>query len=32
MESVIQEGRWLTGDLGGQASTTQMGDAVAQAI
>lgn len=32
MESVIQEGRWLTGDLGGKASTTQMGDAVAQAI
>ena len=32
MESVIQGGRWLTGDLGGKASTTQMGDAVAQAI
>jgi 3-isopropylmalate dehydrogenase len=32
MESVIAEGRWLTGDLGGKASTTQMGDAVARAI
>jgi 3-isopropylmalate dehydrogenase len=32
MESVIAEGRWLTGDLGGKASTTQMGDAVVRAI
>ena len=32
MERVIGEGRWLTGDLGGKASTTQMGDAVVQAI
>ena len=32
MESVIGEARWLTGDLGGKASTTQMGDAVARAI
>ena len=32
MESVIRERRWLTGDLGGKASTTEMGDAVARAI
>ena len=32
MESVIGEARWLTGDLGGKASTTQMGDAVVRAI
>lgn len=32
MESVIREGRWLTGDLGGKASTAEMGDAVARAI
>ena len=32
MESVIREGRWLTGDLGGKASTVEMGDAVARAI
>jgi len=32
MESVIREGRWLTGDLGGKASTTEMGDAVARAV
>jgi 3-isopropylmalate dehydrogenase len=32
MERVIQEGRWLTGDLGGKASTTEMGDAVARAV
>lgn len=32
MEQVIREGRWLTGDLGGKASTTEMGDAVARAI
>jgi 3-isopropylmalate dehydrogenase len=32
MESVIRERRWLTGDLGGKASTTEMGDAVARAV
>ena len=32
MESVIRERRWLTGDLGGNASTTEMGDAVARAV
>ncbi len=32
MERVIDEGRWLTGDLGGKASTTEMGDAVVRAI
>ena len=32
MESVILERRWLTGDLGGKASTTEMGDAVARAV
>ncbi|MDH5536040.1 MAG: isocitrate/isopropylmalate dehydrogenase family protein [Betaproteobacteria bacterium] len=32
MESVIQEGKVLTGDLGGKASTSQMGDAVAARI
>jgi 3-isopropylmalate dehydrogenase len=32
MERVIREGRWLTGDLGGKASTTEMGDAVARAV
>ncbi len=29
MESVIREGKVLTGDLGGKASTSEMGDAVA---
>ena len=32
MESVIREVRWLTGDLGGKASTTEMGDAVARGV
>ena len=32
MESVIRERRWLTGDLGGKASTTEMGDTVARAV
>ena len=32
MERVIREGRTLTGDLGGKASTVQMGDAVAAAV
>ena len=32
MDKVIAEARHLTGDLGGKASTTQMGDAVAAAI
>jgi len=32
MERVIREGKALTGDLGGKASTTQMGDAVAAAV
>ncbi len=32
MEGVIREGRCLTGDLGGKASTTEMGDAVARAV
>ena len=32
MENVIRERRWLTGDLGGKASTTEMGDAVARAV
>ena len=32
MENVIRERRWLTGDLGGNASTTEMGDAVARAV
>jgi 3-isopropylmalate dehydrogenase len=32
VESVIAEGRWLTADLGGKASTTQMGDAIAAAL
>lgn len=32
MEKVIAEAKHLTGDLGGKASTTEMGDAVAAAI
>ena len=32
MERVIAEGRSLTGDLGGTASTAAMGEAVAAAI
>jgi 3-isopropylmalate dehydrogenase len=32
MDKVIAEAKHLTGDLGGKASTTQMGDAVAAAI
>jgi len=32
MESVIKEGKVLTGDLGGKASTSEMGDAVAARI
>ncbi|MFN7085489.1 MAG: isocitrate/isopropylmalate dehydrogenase family protein [Burkholderiales bacterium] len=32
MESVIREGKVLTGDLGGKASTSEMGDAVAARI
>jgi isocitrate/isopropylmalate dehydrogenase len=32
VERVIAEGRHLTADLGGKASTTQMGDAIAAAV
>ena len=32
VEQVIAAGRELTGDLGGSASTAQMGDAIARAI
>jgi 3-isopropylmalate dehydrogenase len=32
MEKVIDEAKHLTGDLGGKASTTEMGDAVAAAV
>ena len=32
MEKVIAEAKQLTPDLGGTASTTQMGDAVAEAV
>jgi 3-isopropylmalate dehydrogenase len=32
MESIIQESKVLTGDLGGKASTSEMGDAVAARI
>jgi isocitrate/isopropylmalate dehydrogenase len=32
VERVIAEGKHLTRDLGGEASTTQMGDAIAAAV
>jgi 3-isopropylmalate dehydrogenase len=32
MDAVIAEAKQLTGDLGGKASTTQMGDAVVEAV
>ena len=32
MDRIIAEAKYLTGDLGGTASTAQMGDAVARAI
>ena len=32
MDQVIADGRHLTGDLGGKASTTQMGDAIVEAV
>jgi 3-isopropylmalate dehydrogenase len=32
MDKVIAEAKHLTGDLGGKASTSQMGDAVAAAV
>jgi 3-isopropylmalate dehydrogenase len=32
VKQVIAEGRHLTRDLGGQATTTQMGDAIAAAV
>ena len=32
VERVIAEGRHLTGDIGGTASTSQMGDAIAEAV
>jgi 3-isopropylmalate dehydrogenase len=32
MEMMIEDGKSLTGDLGGKASTTQMGDAVVEAL
>jgi 3-isopropylmalate dehydrogenase len=32
MDKVIAEAKHLTGDLGGKASTTQMGDAVAATV
>jgi 3-isopropylmalate dehydrogenase len=32
MDKVIAEAKHLTGDLGGKASTTEMGDAVAAAV
>jgi len=32
VDKVIAEGKHLTGDLGGKASTTEMGDAIAAAV
>ena len=32
VEKVVAEEKSLTGDLGGKASTTQMGDAIAAAV
>ena len=32
VDKVIAEARYLTGDLGGKASTTEMGDAIARAV
>ncbi|MGZ5165275.1 MAG: isocitrate/isopropylmalate family dehydrogenase, partial [Burkholderiales bacterium] len=32
VERVVAEARHLTGDLGGKASTTEMGDAIARAM
>ena len=32
MDAVIAEAKYLTGDLGGKASTTEMGDAVVEAV
>ena len=32
MEQVIAEAKWLTRDVGGSASTAEMGDAVARAV
>jgi 3-isopropylmalate dehydrogenase len=32
MDKVIAQAQYLTADLGGKASTTQMGDAVVQAL
>jgi 3-isopropylmalate dehydrogenase len=32
MEQVIADGKWLTRDVGGSASTSQMGDAVARTV
>ena len=32
MDTVIADAKYLTGDLGGKASTTQMGDAVVEAV
>jgi 3-isopropylmalate dehydrogenase len=32
VDKVIAEARHLTGDLGGKASTTEMGDAIAKAL
>ena len=32
IDAVCEDGRVLTGDLGGQASTTEVGDALARAL
>ena len=32
MDMVIADAKYLTGDLGGKASTTEMGDAVVEAV